>query len=576
MLRLRLSRTTSLPPWRWRWRWRFSYRNNFGKLSASIIASITVLPLAGSLILVGCVGTTLMTSFSLIQPIAQLVGNTGWWILNNISVFFAIIIGAAWSRHALAGGATALFIFILINYFTGFIFGITTEMLSVSSIFIVSMPHTIQTPLHFISIFGFPTLDMGILVGIVSGGLGAFVYSRAMLLTGASYPSPLFMFGRFFLVVLVSIFAAVLTSALFSTVLPFVQYFVYATSDFVLRHLSDLPYVSSFVYGSLTHALSSVGLYPLSSIEISYDYLNGMYSVGSGDYDTAYTAVPLVESGVVPSILSDFALASAILAIYHSIHGSVRSSYRIIFLGGFFTILLTGYTSAVGFLLIFLSPILYVVHILFSGLASVVSDFAHIHIHSDSLLFTFREIPSLLDAGLGDSLLRLALVGILYSVFVYTTFRVLIAKLRISAPGKSFNVILSTLSPKVPTTCSLEMDSGQFFDIKTGKISGGDSASWEYGARHNTLGDENTETAGTTYADINHALGGQANIVSLGTFHNTIVATVKNSSLVAASSLWKLNLGATGIIIKGNTVQVIYASKYGAAMLTMMQEARSV
>ncbi len=582
-----IKRTPPLSPWRWQRSWRFSYQDNFGKLSAAIIASIAVLPIAGALILVGCVGSVFTPSFSSAQSISQLVGGTGWWILGNISVIFAIIIGAAWSRSALAGGATALFIFVLVSYFTGLIFGITKEMLSVSSIFIVSMPHTIQTPLHFISVFGFPALDMGILVGIVSGGLGAFVYSRAVLFTSVSSPSP-FIFSRFVLVIFVAIIASILTSALFSTFLPFVQYFVYATNDTVLHHLSTFPHLSLFVYGSLTHALSSAGLYPISSIEISYGYLNGMYTVGGagGVSDTA----PLVQSGIAPSMLSDFALASAILAIYHSIHRSVRSSYRIIFLGGFFTILLTGYTSTIGFLLIFLSPILYVVHILFSGLGSVVSDLAHIHIHSDSLLLMFMEIPSIVDGGFGGSLFRLAFVGILYSIFVYTTFRILIAKLRISAPGKGFNVILSTLNPKVPTTCSLEEDSGRFFDIKTGKINGGDTASWSYGSRSKGLEDTstsdastedastedaNTSDAGLSYADISHALGGRENIVSLSTFHNTIVAAVVNSSLVAASSLWKLNLGATGIIVRGNTVQILYAGRCATALSSLVRESNS-
>ncbi len=593
-----LKRTTPLAPWRWQQSWRFSYQDNFGKLSAAIIASIAVLPIAGALILVGCVGSVFTPSFSSAQSLSQLVGGTGWWILGNISVIFAIIIGAAWSRSALAGGATSLFIFILVNYFTGLIFGITKEMLSVSSIFIMSMPHTIQTPLHFISVFGFPALDMGILVGIVSGGLGAFVYSRAVLFTSVSSPSP-FILSRFVLVVFVAIIVSILTSALFSTVLPFVQYFVYATNDTVLHHLSTFPHLSLFVYGSLTHALSSAGLYPISSIEISYGYLNGMYTVGVAGGGVSDT-VPLVQSGIAPNMLSDFALASAILAIYHSIHRSVRSSYRIIFLGGFFTILLTGYTSTIGFLLIFLSPILYVVHILFSGLGSVVSDLAHIHIHSDSLLLMFSAIPSIVDGGFGGSLFRLVFVGILYSIFVYTTFRVLIAKLRISAPGKGFNVILSTLNPKVPTTCSLGEDSGRFFDIKTGKINGVHTASWAYGSRSKGLEDAitkdaitkdastedastedaSTEDASTkdavlSYADISHALGGRENIVSLSTFHNTIVAAVVNSSLVAASSLWKLNLGATGIIVRGNTVQILYTGKCATALSSLVRESSS-
>lgn len=570
-------------------RLQFVYHSNFSRVSIAILVAIAVLPLSGALIFIGCVGSRVIPGFVLLDVFSQLASGAGWWLLGNISLLFALVIGAAWSRSTIGGALASLWVFVLANYFTGVIFGVSSEMLSVSSVIVMSSPHMIQTPLHFVSVLGFPALDMGIIIGIVSGALGAFScnsYRKFSFRNGTPLTPFVFFKGVLFIVIVGSIFA-ILTGAIFAVLFPFLQYLIYVLNDIVLTYTADTPYALSFTYGAVSRLLSPLGLYHIDTIQISYTYLSGVYTVstgsGAGDvlrnqadiwvawlndlgnfrdpsseffspdkYALTYEATHLARYSTAPTMLNNFALAAAILAVYRSINANVRSSYRLIFIGGFFTILFTGYISSVGFLLVFLSPVLYVVYILFSGVASVLMDIFHVHIHSSSLVTIMREFPEIAHAGLGDNLVRLMVVGVLYGTFVYYTFRLLISRLKVNAPGRGFNTVLSTLNLKAPTTCSMETDSGRFFDIKNAQLHGETPASWQYSLTPNNI------TERVSIAQLTEALGGKTNIRSLQIFHSGIIATVTNTKYIAPVNQWKLHLGAIGIIAKNNVVRIIY------------------
>ena len=527
----------------------FDFWQKFGK---ALMVVVAVMPAAGLMISLGkLIGMT--SSANVIATIASVVEDIGWGIIGNLNILFAVAIGGSWAKERAGGAFAALIAFILINRITGTIFGVTSDMLSKDGATVNSLlAGALPVGDYFTSVLGAPALNMGVFVGIISGFLGAVLYNKYYNFD--KLPQALGFFNGKRFVPFVVIGGSVVTALILSLIWPFAQAGLNAFGEWIAKSKDSAPILAPFVYGTLERLLLPFGLHHMITIPMNYTDLGGVYTSlegvrvagqdplwlawvsdlnslkDSGD-TAAYTAllndITPARFKVGQVILSCASLIGVAFAMYNNVDKDKKEKYESVFFSAALAVFLTGVTEPIEFMFMFISPILYVVYAVITGLGFALADIINLRIHAFGAIELFTRLPMMFKAGLGWDLFNFLIACIAFFFINFVVFNFLIKKFDIGTPGRKGNYI-----------------DDEATDTKA----------------EDKVASETTSSNDEQCIKIIELLGGKENIDDVDACMTRLRVTVKNKDLVGDEKAWKA-AGALGLIIKDKGVQAIYGPK---------------
>lgn len=374
-------------------------------------------------------------------------------------------------------------------------------------------------------------VNIGVLAGLVSGLLAAWLYGR---FHATRLPDYLSFFGGQRSVLILAAVINPFVGLAFGYISPVIQ----AGLNRVTAWIGQAGYAGYFVYGALERLLIPTGLHHLLNGVILF--LVGSYNGVQGDLQRFFAGDPtagVFMAGEYP--IKMFALPAAALAMLHEAGPAQRRAMKGLMASAALTTLLTGITEPVEFAFIFTAPILYVWHSFLAGTSFVVTNLLGIRHGFGSASGIVEYVVNL---HLAERPLLLLPVGLAYGLIYYYSFRFLIRRLNLPTPGRLAEEALIVSVPAAKSAGPVA-----FAATSAGTATPiGPPAS---------AGSPLAERAAGTVA----ALGGPANIASLASCLTRIRVSVRDDSLVDEEGLRRQ--GAVGLVRMGRGVlQVVFGT----------------
>lgn len=530
----------------------FDFWQKFGK---ALLVVVAVMPAAGLMISIGkLIG--MLVDIALIDTIARVMEDIGWAIIGNLHVLFAVAIGGSWAKERAGGAFAGLLSFILINRITGAIFGVGSDMLSDATATVNSLfGSKLVVANYFTDILGAPALNMGVFVGIIAGFLGAALYNKYYNYNKLPKALDFFNGKRFvpFVVILGSVVAAIVLSIVW----PFIQGALNGFGVWLAESKDTAPVLAPFVYGALERLLLPFGLHHMLTVPVNYTELGGVYQILTGpsagtlvagqdplwlawigdlinlkdagnilEYNTLLTSIVPARFKAGQVILSSASLLGIAFAMYKNVEPDKKSKYKTVFLSAGLAVFLTGVTEPIEFMFMFISPILYVVYALITGIGFALADLFQLRVHAFGFIEFLTRTPMMIHAGLIRDIINFIITCLVFFGLNYGIFNVLIKRFNIPTPGRNGNYIDSESEDALAP--SAKNDPSTANDLQALKIIS--------------------------------LLGEKDNIEDIDACMTRLRVTVKDIALVADEKEWKKN-GALGLILRDKGVQAIYGPK---------------
>lgn len=527
------------------------------KIGKTLISVLTVMPAVGIMISIGKILELAGSDIEIIYKLGTVFEAIGWAIINNLPLLFAAAIGGTWSKEKAGGVFSAIIAYIIINVSTGVLLEVTATKLASSN----AVTHTlfgseIRVKDYFISVLGFPALNMGIFAGILSGFIGSITYNKYSNFN--KFPDVVSFFNGKHFVQLAVIIVSFLTSIILTILWPVVQTGVTAIGTYLVNSSETSPILAPFLYGLLEKLLLPFGLHHLLSVPINYTALGGAYTIVSGiskgtmvygqdpmwlawvsDLSNLNTNAQVANYtnllySIVPGkfkigqMLSSTGLLMGIgYAMYKNIDIKRRASYKKKYISSALTVFLTGLTEPLEFMFMFSAVPLYIVYSILQSIGYALSGFINMRLSSLGMIEFSTRLPMTISAGLIGDVINFLICSIVLALIGYIISSLMISKFNLATLGRN----------------------GNYIEEKT-----------------------NTKDILSDYKLLSEQiiknLGGKDNIKDLDACMTRLRITVNNPSMVSDSDVWK-SLGATGSLIKENAVQIVYGPKADAIKTEM-------
>ena len=506
------------------------------RVGRSFMLPIALLPVAGLLLGIGSSFTneTMLAAYglnsvihpgTLIYTILDVMSQTGSAVFNNLALLFAMGVAIGMARKekevAALSGAVA---YIIMNT--------AIQAMINAAGGVDAMPANSTT-----TMLGITTLQMGVFGGIVVGLGVAALHNKFYKI---ELPQVLAFFGGTrFVPIISSIVYLVFGIAMFY-IWPVVQSGIAALGALVLAS----GYAGTFIYGLLERALIPFGLHHVfympfwqtavgGTAIIDGVTVTGAQNIFFAELASKSTTVFSVSAtrfmaGKFPFMM--FGLPGAALAMYHCAKPEKKKAAGGLLLSAALTAFLTGITEPLEFTFIFVALPMYAVHCVLAGLS-----FMLMHILNVGVGMTFSGglidlvLFGVMQGNAKTHWIWVVVVGAVYFVLYYLIFRIMISKFNYKTPGRD-----DAEEVKLYTRA----------DVNARSAASGSNA---------PAGDDPVS------ALIVEGLGGTDNLSDVDCCATRLRCTVKDAALVRQDVL-KAS-GASGVICKGNGVQVVYGPK---------------
>lgn len=506
------------------------------RVGRSFMLPIAILPVAGLFLGIGGSFTneTMLEAYGLmnvmgpgtvLNAILLVMKSAGSIVFDNLPILFAmgVAIGMAKKEKEVAALSAAIAFFIMHASISAMITinGGTEALLDGASA----------------SVLGITSLQMGVFGGIIVGLGVAGLHNRFYKI---ELPQVLSFFGGTRFVPIISAIVYLLVGILMFFIWPTVQSGIYAVGDVVVRS----GYAGTWVYGLMERLLIPFGLHHVFYLPFWQTAVGGTMMVGGQLIEGAQNiffaqlATPGIEhfsveatrfmSGKFPLMI--FGLPGAALAMYKCAKPEKRKIVGGLLLSAALTSMLTGITEPLEFTFLFVAPILYGIHCIFAGAAYMIMHMLNVGVgmtFSGGFIDLF--LFGILQGNAKTNWIYVVIVGVVYFVVYYLLFSFLIKKLNLKTPGREEGEEETKLYTRADVNAKKE--TGKDSEVQSDEIS----------------------------ALITKGLGGKENISDVDCCATRLRITVHNSSLVNEGDL--KTSGASGVIKKGNGVQVIYGPK---------------
>ena len=496
------------------------------RVGRSFMLPIAILPVAGLFLGIGGSFTnqTMLETYGLmgimgpgtfIYAILQVLNAAGSVVFNNLPLIFAmgVAIGMAKQEKEVSALAAAIAFFIMhatigamiLNFGEPNLSGATAEVLGL---------HSLQ-----MGVFG------GIIVGLGTAALHNKFYKIEL-------PQVLSFFSGTRFVPIISSAVYLIVGIAMYYIWPTIQVGINALGSFVLAS----GYAGTWLYGFIERALIPFGLHHVFYIPFWQTAVGGSAVVagqvveGAQNIFFAELADPNIAQFSVEATrfmagkfpLMIFGLPGAAFALYRCAKPENRKVVGGLLLSAALTSMLTGITEPLEFTFLFVAPAMYIVHCVFAGAAYML-----MHILNVGVGMTFSggfidfALFGIMQGNAKTNWIMIPLVGIFYFALYYFVFSFMIKKFNYKTPGRDDSEI------KLYTRKDMNAKNAEGNDELSGMI---------------TLG-----------------LGGKDNISDVDCCITRLRCTVKDANKVDKEML--KNTGASGVICKGQGVQVVYGPK---------------
>lgn len=506
------------------------------RVGRSFMLPIALLPVAGLLLGIGSSFTneTMLAAYglnsvihpgTLIYTILDVMSQTGSAVFNNLALLFAMGVAIGMARKekevAALSGAVA---YIIMNT--------AIQAMINAAGGVEAMPANSTT-----TMLGITTLQMGVFGGIVVGLGVAALHNKFYKI---ELPQVLAFFGGTRFVPIVSSIVYLVVGIAMFYIWPVVQSGIAALGALVLAS----GYAGTFIYGLLERALIPFGLHHVfympfwqtavgGTAIIDGVTVTGAQNIFFAELASKSTTVFSVSAtrfmaGKFPFMM--FGLPGAALAMYQCAKPEKKKVAGGLLLSAALTAFLTGITEPLEFTFIFVALPMYAVHCVLAGLS-----FMLMHILNVGVGMTFSGglidlvLFGVMQGNAKTHWVWVVVVGAVYFVLYYIIFRFMISKFDYKTPGRD-----DAEEVKLYTRA----------DVNARSAASGSTA---------PAGDDPVS------ALIVEGLGGAANLSDVDCCATRLRCTVKDAALVKQDVL-KAS-GASGVICKGNGVQVIYGPK---------------
>ena len=507
------------------------------RVGRSFMLPIAILPVAGLLLGLGSSFTneTMLKTYglwnvmgpgTLFNAIFQVMSDAGNIVFANLPIIFAmgVAIGMAKKEKEVAALSAAIAFFIMHASIGAMITinGGAEKMLEGATADVV----------------GITSLQMGVFGGIIVGLGVAALHNKFYKI---QLPQVLSFFGGTRFVPIICSLVYTLVGILMFFIWPVIQSGIYSVGDLVLNS----GYAGTWVYGFMERLLIPFGLHHVFYLPFWQTGVGGTMEVGGQLIEGAQNiffaqlADPTVTefsvsatrfmSGKFPLMI--FGLPGAALAMYKTAKPEKKKEVEGLLLSAALTSMITGITEPLEFTFLFVAPLLYGIHCVFAGLAYML-----MHVFKVGVGMTFSGglidmfLFGIMQGNAKTNWIWIVIVGLVYFIVYYLLFSFLINKLDLKTPGRDD-------SDEVKLYRRSDVEAKKKGEAKADNVNSSDELS----------------------EMICKGLGGKKNISDVDCCATRLRCTVYKAELVNDSLL--KNTGASGVVHKGNGVQIIYGPR---------------
>ena len=508
------------------------------RVGRSFMLPIALLPVAGLLLGIGSSFTNATTietyhlgkfiyEGGVLYTILDIMSKTGSAVFDNLALLFAmgVAIGMAKKEKEVAALSGAI-AYIVMNT--------TISALIAAKGGVEAMAENSTT-----SVLGITTLQMGVFGGILVG-LGVAALHNKFYKT--ELPQVLSFFGGTRFVPIVSTVTYLIVGIIMFYLWPIVQLGISKLGVLVLNS----GYAGTWIYGILERALIPFGLHHVfympfwqtelgGSMMIDGNMVAGAQNIFFAELASKSTEVFSVSAtrfmaGKFPFMI--FGLPAAAFAMYKTARPEKKKVVGSLLLSAALTSMITGITEPLEFTFLFVAPLMYAVHCVLAGLSYML-----MHILNVGVGMTFSgglidmTLFGILQGNAKTHWIWIVVVGLIYAVVYYFVFYFMITKMNLKTPGREPDDV----EPKLYRRSDVN-------EAKAAKVKSTDKSASD-----------------VVSAMILKGLGGKDNLSDVDCCATRLRVTVNDASKVMDDML-KAS-GASGVIHKGNGVQVIYGPK---------------
>ena len=514
------------------------------RVGRSFMLPIAILPVAGLLLGIGSsftnattIETYHLTSIlgegTILNALLMIMNKVGSAVFDNLPLIFAVgvAIGMA-KKEKEVSALSAVIAYFVMNTAINAMLTITGQILDNGEIAESVLEGTIT------SVCGIQSLQMGVFGGIIVGLGVAALHNKFYRI---QLPNALSFFGGTRFVPIISTIVYMFVGILLYFVWPVVQNGIYALGGLV----TGSGYVGTLIFGLIKRALIPFGLHHVFYMPFWQTAVGGTMEVAGqmvqGGQNIFFAQ--LADSANIAHFSADatryfsgefifmiFGLPGAALAMYQCAKPEKKKAAGGLLLSAALACMATGITEPLEFSFLFVAPALFAVQVVLAGTAYMIAHMLNIAVgltFSGGLLDFF--LFGILQGNAKTSWIRVIPVGIIYFFLYYFIFKFMIKKFNFKTPGREDDDTETKLYTKADVNARRE--AGQ-----AGAAASEDAVS----------------------EAITRGLGGKKNISDVDCCATRLRCTVKDASRVNDGILKAT--GASGVVHKGQGVQVIYGS----------------
>ena len=387
------------------------------------------------------------------------------------------------------------------------------------------------------SVCGIQSLQMGVFGGIIVGLGVAALHNRFYRI---QLPSALSFFGGTRFVPIISTIVYMFVGILMYFVWPAVQNGIFALGGLV----TGSGYAGTLIFGLIKRALIPFGLHHVFYMPFWQTAVGGTMEVAGqmvqGGQNIFFAQ--LADSANIAHFSADatryfsgefifmiFGLPGAALAMYQCAKPEKKKAAGGLLLSAALACMATGITEPLEFSFLFVAPALFAVQVILAGSAYMIAHMLNVAVgltFSGGFLDFF--LFGILQGNEKTSWLRVIPVGIIYFLLYYFIFKFMIRKFDFKTPGREEDDVETKLYTKA--------------DVNARKAAAGEVQA--------------SDSEDPVSEAITRGLGGKKNISDVDCCATRLRCTIHDASRVNDSILKAT--GASGVVHKGNGVQVIY------------------
>ena len=513
------------------------------RIGRSFMLPIAILPVAGLLLGIGSSFTNATTietygltgilgDGTILHSLLMIMNKVGSAVFDNLPLIFAVgvAIGMAKKEKEVSALSAVIAYFVMNTAISAMLIN-NGQILENGEIAESVLEGTIT------SVCGIQSLQMGVFGGIIVGLGVAALHNRFYRI---QLPNALSFFGGTRFVPIISTIVYMFVGILMYFVWPAVQNGIYALGGLV----TGSGYAGTLVFGLIKRALIPFGLHHVfympfwqtavgGTMEVAGQMVQGgqniFFAQLADSADIAHFSADATRYFSGEFIFMIFGLPGAALAMYQCAKPEKKKAAGGLLLSAALACMATGITEPLEFSFLFVAPALFVVQVILAGSAYMIAHMLNIAVgltFSGGFLDFF--LFGILQGNEKTSWIRVIPVGIVYFFLYYFIFKFMIRKFDFKTPGREEDDAETKLYTKA--------------DVNARKAAAGQEQI--------SAGEDSVSEA------ITRGLGGKKNISDVDCCATRLRCTVHDAARINDSILKAT--GASGVVHKGNGVQVIY------------------